>query len=299
MTQPDLLLRFIFEKAPIRGEYVQLTESFKTIMSQHDYPPPIRRLMGEALCVAALLCASIKYKGRLTVQFRGKGKLKFLLAQCDYHFHIRGLAKWEGDLSYDDLMEAFHDGVLMIMLDSGSAKNRYQGIVAWRGNSLIESVEGYFRDSEQLTTKILLAVSETAAVGYLLQVLPAPENFAETLEKEIVNPHWGRIAGMTSNMASTDLLALNYESLLMKTYPGEEIRVFSPESIMFHCNCSRKKGEDAIYVLGEKEAEEELKGKNSIEVTCDFCNKRYVFDRIDVAKIFADRNLPPSETHLH
>src|SRR5690349_15331905 len=103
MKQPDLLQRFIFEKAPIRGEYIQLTESFKTIMAQHDYPQPIRRLLGEALCVAGLLCASIKYNGRLTVQFRGKGKLKFLLAQCNSHFHIRGLAKWEGDLSYEDL----------------------------------------------------------------------------------------------------------------------------------------------------------------------------------------------------
>lgn len=299
MTQPDLLQRFLFEKAPIRGEYIHLTESFQTIMAQHDYPPPIRRLLGEALCVAGLLCASIKYKGRLTVQFRGKGKLKFLLAQCDYHFHIRGLAKWEGDLSYDDLMEAFHEGVLMIRLDSGSAKNSYQGIVAWRGDSLIESVEGYFRESEQLTTKIWLAVNETKAVGYLLQVLPGPENLTSTLEKEIVNPHWGRIVAMTASMQTEDLLTLGYESLLMKLYPGEEIRVFSPESVMFHCNCSRKRGEDAIYVLGEEEAEDELKGRNSIVVTCDFCNKKYVFDRIDVAKLFVDRKRPPSDTHLH
>jgi molecular chaperone Hsp33 len=298
MMQNDLLHRFIFEKAPIRGEHIQLNESFKTILEQHDYPPAIRRLLGEALCVAGLLCASIKYKGRLTVQFRGKGKLKFLLAQCNNHFQIRGLAKWEGDLSYEDLMNSFHEGVLMIMLDSGAKQTRYQGIVAWRGNSLIESVEGYFRESEQLATKIWLAVNDTTAVGYLLQVLPAPENVDQTIEKEIVNPHWGRIIALSTSVENKDLLQLDYEALLTKLYPDEEIRVFSPAPVVFHCNCSRKRGEDAIYILGQEEAEDELKGKNSIVVTCDFCNKEYVFDRIDVAKIFADRQ-PPSDTHLH
>src|SRR5277367_4669041 len=99
MTQQDLLQRFIFDKAPVRGEYIHLEDSFKEILQQHDYPPAIRRLLGEALCVAGLLTATIKFEGRLTVQFRGKGKLKFLLAQCDNHFHVRGLVKWDGDVT--------------------------------------------------------------------------------------------------------------------------------------------------------------------------------------------------------
>jgi len=299
MKQQDLLQRFIFDKAPIRGEYVQLTESYETILGQHDYPEALRRLLGEALAVAALLCATIKYDGRLTVQFRGKGKLKFLLAQCDNQFHIRGLAKWDGDLSYEELMAAFHDGVLMIMLDSGPQKKRYQGIVAWRGDSLIESIEGYFKDSEQLATKIWLAVNEKKAVGYLLQVLPAPENVAETLEQEIINPHWGRIISLSSKLTAENLLHQDIEALLINAYSEEEIRIFEPVPVKFQCNCTRKRGEDAIYILGQEEAEDELKDKNAIVVTCDFCNKEFVSDRVEVAKLFADRKQPPSDTHLH
>src|SRR3990167_6218006 len=143
----DLLQRFIFENEPVRGEYVKLEESLQTILNQHNYPAAVRKLLGEALCAAALLSAIIKFTGRLTVQFRGKGKLKLLLAQCNDRYHLRGLAKYEGDLSYEELMSAFHDGVLVIMLDSGAKGQRYQGVVKWQGDSLAASIEHYFRDS--------------------------------------------------------------------------------------------------------------------------------------------------------
>lgn len=296
-SKNDLLQRFIFEKVPVRGEFIHLQQSFQTISKQHAYPPPIRQLLGEALCVAALLSAIIKFTGRLTVQFRGKGKLKLLLAQCDNHFDLRGLAKWEGELTYADLMDSFNQGVLMIMLDSGPNK-RYQGIVSWRGNSLVESIEGYFKDSEQLDTKIWLSVNEVSAVGFLLQVIPSKER-VKGIEDEIIFPHWEYITKLTANLNATDMIKLDYQTLLSKLYPNEEIRVFPAVPVSFNCTCSRKRGEDAIFILGREEAEAELKDKHSIVVTCDFCNKEYIFDRVDVAKIFEDRDKPPSQTTLH
>src|SRR5580692_166063 len=135
----DIIQRFIFDKQPVRGEVIHLQHSFQTIVKQHAYPPAVCKLLGEALCIAALLSSTLKFEGRLMVQFRGEGKLKLLLAQCDHQFHIRGLAKWEGDASYDDLMRSFTEGILVIMLDTGIHKSRYQGIVNWQGYSLAES----------------------------------------------------------------------------------------------------------------------------------------------------------------
>lgn len=294
----DTLQRFIFDKAPVRGEYIRLEESFQDIMKQHPYPEPIRKLLGEALCVAGLLSATIKFKGRLTVQFRGKGNLKLLLAQCDDHFHVRGLAKWEGEMSYTDLMESFNQGVLAIMLDSGPS-NRYQGIVSWRGNSLAESIEGYFQESEQLATKIWLAVNDEVAAGYLLQIIPVADKNAKGIEDEIILPHWDRITALTNRLDENTLLELNYQDLLNYCYPEEEIRIFPSVEVEFKCTCSRKRGEDAILILGREEAEAELKNKQTIVVTCDFCNHEYVFDRIDVIKIFETNDKPPSQTQLH
>ena len=299
MSDKDLLQRFIFDKVPIRGEFIHLQKSFQTIINQHTYPEPLRKLLGEALCVAGLLSAIIKFNGRLTVQFRGKGKLKLLLAQCDNQFHMRGLAKWEGALSYQDLMDAFCQGVLVIMLDSSTQKNRYQGIVAWRGNSLAESIEGYFKESEQLATKIWLAVDDHRAAGFLLQIMPASDKKMTTIEQEIINPQWENLTKRTAQLSGKTLLNEDYQAILQKLYPEEEIRIFPDVPIAFHCSCSRKRGEDAILLLGREEAEAELKNNHSIVVTCDFCNKEYIFDSIDVAKIFESKDKPPSNIHLH
>ncbi|RDI46035.1 Hsp33 family molecular chaperone HslO [Aquicella lusitana] len=299
MSTKDLLHRFIFDKAPVRGEFICLEESFRTIIHQHAYPQPIRHLLGEALCVAGLLSAIIKFNGRLTVQFRGKGKLKLLLAQCDNQFRMRALAKWDGDLSYEDLMEAFNEGVLVIMLDSGLNKNRYQGIVAWRGNSLAESIEGYFRESEQLATKIWLAVDERRATGFLLQVVPAADKDATSIEKAVISPNWDRITKQAAQLDSSTLLYNDYPLLLQNLFPEEEIRIFPSIPASFHCSCSRKRGEDAILLLGREEAEAELQNNRTIVVTCDFCNQEYVFDAVDVARIFENKDRPPSDIQLH
>ncbi|SRR5579883_608851 len=296
MKTNDSLQRFIFDTIPIRGEFIQLENTFQTIVDQHPYPAPLRQLLGEALCVAGLLSAIIKFEGRLTVQFRGKGKLKLLLAQCNNQFQMRGLIKWEGDLSYEDLMEAFNEGVLVIMLDPGLNKNRYQGIVAWR-NSLIESIEGYFRESEQLATRLWLGVDKNRAAGYLLQVIPGVKS--DSIEADMLEHQWQQITQITSLLNADTLLETELEPLLQQLYPGETIRIFPEVSISFHCSCSRKRCEDAILLLGREEAEDELKNKQIIVVTCDFCNKEYSFDRVDVAKIFEDHDKPPTPTQLH
>lgn len=295
----DLLQRFIFENEPIRGEYIKLEDSLQTILAQHAYPPAIQRLLGEGLCAAALLSATIKFKGRLTVQFRGKGKLQLLLAQCDDKYQLRGLAKYDGDVTYEELMDSFQNGVLMIMLDSGVAGQRYQGVVEWQGNSLAESIQGYFRDSEQLATKIWLNADDQRAVGYLLQIIPVADENARAMESEIVNPSWHRIISQTEASNLQALLDSSYPELLTQIYPDETIRVFDASPVTFHCGCTRKRGEDAISLLGRDEAEEELREKQSIVVTCDFCNKEYVFDRVDVEAIFKKYGESPPDTHLH
>lgn len=299
MAHKDLLQRFIFDKAPIRGEFIRLQETYQTIIHQHVYPAPIRQLLGEALCAAGLLSAIIKFNGRLTVQFRGKGALRLLLAQCDNQFHMRGLVKWEGDISYEHLMDSFKEGVLAILLDAGTSRGRYQGIVSWRGNSLAESLEGYFKDSEQLATKIWLAVNDKQAAGFLLQVVPAVNREAIGIEKEVIHPNWERAVKQAAGLKGEDLLGLDYEALLRKYYPEEEIRLFPSMEASFQCSCSQKRSEDAILTLGREEAEAELKDKQTIVVTCDFCNKEYVFDPVDIARIFESQHKPPTDIHLH
>jgi len=293
MNEKDNLQRFLFEKAPVRGEIVRLHDSYQQILEQHAYPPLIRQLLGEALAVVTLLSALIKGNGRLTLQFRGTGKLKLLLAQCDHLFHIRGIVQHEGELSSSELLEAQQQGVLAIMVDSETPNaSKYQGIVAWQGETLTQAIEGYFMQSEQLPTRLWLAVNETHAAGLLLQVLPQEK-------PELFSQQWEHLTLLTDTLKPNELLQVDNPTLLHRLYSEEDVRLFEGAAVTFRCTCSIKRCENAILILGHVEAEQELENKQVITVTCEFCNKEYPFDRVDVAAIFKNNGHPPTSTKLH
>jgi molecular chaperone Hsp33 len=295
MKNQDKLQRFLFENVFVRGEIAHLNTSYDTILEQHDYPPLIRRLVGEALVLVSLLTGMIKFNGRLSLQFQGQSGLKLLLAQSNQKLQLRALAQWEGELDEAQLLEDLKKGVLAIIMDPDNTTQRYQGMVSFRGNSLAESMEGYFNDSEQLPTRIWLAVDKHKAAGLLLQTLPHPE---KELPEEI-KAAWEHLTILTDTVKPEELLNLETETLLHRLYVEEDIRMFEPTDITFKCTCSLERGQNAILLLGRTEAEEELNEKQVIVVKCDFCNKEYIFDRVDVENIFRQGGLPPSSTQIH
>lgn len=297
MNNKDILERFIFANTAVRGEIVHLDQSFQTIMNQHKYPPVIRKLLGEALAATCLLFATIKFDGRLSVQFQGKGKLKLLLAQCDQDFHLRGLARFDNDLSEADLESAIGDGILTITMEPSSGGQRYQGIVAWQGGSLAHAIEGYFRDSEQLPTRIWFAVNETGVAGLLLQALP--EAGLDKSSKVTGDLDWENLVHLTSTITNDELLNLPTPTLLHRLYFEEDIQLFPSVPVTFRCRCSVERSENAIRILGREEVEEELREKQKIVVTCEFCNREYEFDRVDIEKIFKKGDNPPTSTQIH
>lgn len=301
MKNKDILQRFLFEDAAIRGEFVHLDKTYQTIIHQHDYSPLIQRLMGEALVLIALLSATIKFQGRLSMQFQGKGKLKLLLVQSNQDAHLRGLIQSGDDWADEaELLRELKQGVLVITVDPDDSTQRYQGIVSWQGNSLAESVEGYFRDSEQLLTRIWIAVDETSASGMLLQAMPGEESKMHQAKPMMVNdPYWEHIVTLTDTIKAEELLTLENKVILHRLYVQEDVRLFEAQPVIFRCTCSRKRGENAILMLGRTEADEELHNKQQIVVTCEFCNTEFIFDRVDVEKIFRRGDTPPSSTQLH
>ena len=280
MNENDILQRFLFENASIRGELVRLEESYQEIMRRHAYPPLIRQLLGEALVAVTLLTSIIKFKGRVTVQFRGNGKLKLLFAQCNQSFHLRGLAQWTGEFEESDISTASQQGTLAIMMDPDiMGGKRYQGIVAWQGQSLAQSIESYFKDSEQLPTRLWIAVNETHAAGLLLQVLPKER-------PELYKNEWETVIHLTDTLKQKELLAWNNQTLLHRLYSEEDVRLFHPVPVKFQCTCSKERSENALLLLGKDEVQQELNDKQQIVVTCEFCNREFNFDRVDVANLF-------------
>ena len=296
----DSLQRFLFDDMPIRGEIVHLNRSYKEIMQMHAYSLAAQQLLGEALALVTLLTAIIKFDGRLTIQFQGTGRLKLLLVQCNHHFQMRGLIQADNDMSTDELLDELRQGVLVIMMDPENSGKRYQGVVAWKGETLAESIEGYFTDSEQLLTRIWIAVNENQVAGLLLQKMPAETSQTDdaTADEDALR-QWEHLTILTDTIKPEELCDLETEVLLKRLYSEENVRLFTANPIEFRCTCSVIKGENAILMLGQEEAEAELRDSGLLIVTCEFCNKQFQFDRVDVAKIFHQGGTPPSSQQIH
>jgi molecular chaperone Hsp33 len=298
----DILERFTFENKPLRGEHVYLANSIQTILKQHSYTNALKQLLAESLAIVSLLSAMIKLEGRITLQFHGKNELKLLLAQCTHRHEIRGLIKPENSpkvntLSYAKLMEQMKEGILVVMLEFDARPDTpYQAIVPWTGNTMMDAIEAYFENSEQLLTKIWLhydILHETIA-GCMLQALPSQEG-ADTLNLEFFNiAQQMQIAWKQPNDHIADA-----KTFLTTACSHDDIRLFSPVSIAFRCRCERTHFEQAIKVLGIAEAEDEIAKNGELVVTCEFCTRTYHFDKIDIAAIFKDSLNDSSSDAIH
>jgi molecular chaperone Hsp33 len=277
-SRPDLLHRFLFENAPIRGELVHLEASWHTVLEKHAYPAVLRDIMGELIAAAVLLAATLKLQGSLILQIQGKGPVKLLVVECTDEMQLRATAKWEGDL-HGGLAEMVGDGRFVITLDPREGQKAYQGIVALEGDSVAEILQNYMWRSEQLETRLWLAADDKRASGMLLQKLPE--------QKEPDADAWQRATQLAGTLKREELLALPAQALIRRLYHEEDIRLFEAQPVSFNCSCSREKVANMLKMLGQEEIDSILAERDNIEIHCEFCNHRYEFDKVDAMQLFS------------
>lgn len=279
MSEPDTLQRFMFEHASIRGEIVHIEKTFQTIMNQRDYPPMVKNLLGEAIVSCLLLASSIKFEGSLNLQFQGDSRLPLLLVQCDHLLNIRAFAKFTKDLEIIDYATAFLQGQMVLTINQYNQTQVYQSMVPIQATSMSENLMTYFAQSEQVATRVWLAVNDEMAAGMLLQLMPGQD----TLQRE---QFWEYAVQLGQTVSETELLTLDNQTLLYRLYNETDIRLFESRSTRFQCRCNQEKMKQVIKTLGEDDANELLKEQGIIEISCDFCNQKYTFDPIDITMIF-------------
>lgn len=277
MRQYDILQKFIFESADIRGEFVHLHHCIKALVERHPYPQPVLNLLSQALSAVALLSGTIKFEGALILQTETNGAINVLVAQSNEKQHIRGLAKWdEARLEEGCLLG---EGRLAITIIPDNAKDkRYQGIVEISDDNFTLAFETYFMQSEQLATKLWLASDGHRAAGLLLQKMPSDNSDWA---------YWEHVSTLAATISDQELLNLDNTEILHRLFHEEDIRLFDESPAVFKCRCTKEKMEKAILTCGEAEIETLLIINPVIDVTCEFCNQQYSFDKVDVARIFA------------
>ena len=272
----DQLLRFLFDEHGVRGEIISLDSSWLKAQANHEYPERVAEQLGQALATSLLLSATVKFSGTLTLQVQGDGLINMLVAQASNKQAVRGLAQWQEDTNEAKNGSLFGNGrlVLTIKPDQGEA---YQGIVSLEGDSISEAVQTYFKQSEQLKTRLWFAVDGERAVGLLLQELPAHQD--ET-------GGWQHLEVLANTVTNTELLELPPQQILHRLFHEETIRLFDPQTVKFQCDCSKEKVEASLINLGHAEVLSIVEEKGSVDVDCGYCNKHYSFDSIDVEQLF-------------
>ncbi|WP_038909196.1 Hsp33 family molecular chaperone HslO [Dickeya oryzae] len=280
MANHDQLHRYLFENHAVRGELVTVSDTFQHMLANHDYPVPVKNLLGEMLVATSLLTATLKFSGDITVQLQGDGPLKLAVINGNHQQQMRGVARLQGDIAADSsLRDMVGNGYLVITITPTEGE-RYQGVVGLDGDDVAACLENYFQQSEQLPTRLFIRTGEhdgrQCAAGMLLQVLPAQHGNREDFD---------HLTQLTATVKAEELFGLPANDVLYRLYHQENVTLYEPQPVVFKCHCSRERCADALMTLPADEVSDILTQDGKIDMHCDYCGNHYLFNAQDIDNI--------------
>jgi len=288
MMESDVIQQVGFDETNARGALVRLSASYKAVLERHDYPLPIKILLGEALAAAALLTSTIKFEGSLILQLQNAGPISLLVVQCDQDFHVRAIARHDEEdlMALQHIEDEWHQGVLSITIETNQNNMRYQGIVPLSHGGLAHCIEQYFAQSEQISTKVWLTANGYVAAGFLLQAMP-------TNTSDVISMEWEHLVHLGATITPHELQALSFRDILHRLYHSELVILYEAVPVSFRCTCSRERVTETLHTLGKDEAVDIIKEQKQVSITCQFCYQEYHFDAVDIEQIFNEQFIHP------
>jgi molecular chaperone Hsp33 len=294
----DLLRPFQLERSHIRGRFVRLAGTIDRALEAHDYPAPVSRLLGELMVLAGGLAGGLKFDGQFSLQIRGEGPIRLMVADCTNDGRMRGYASFDREqveeADAEDSGALLGSGLLALTVDqTASGGDTYQGIVELEGKSLADSMLTYFRRSEQVQTGIRVALGRDPQTGnwcggaIILQALPpsTPE------ERRARQDDWLEAMLLLQTASDGELTdpALEPDVLLFRLFHETGVRVFEPMRLAHACSCDEDRVERMLLSFPEDDIEEMRLEDGSIDVTCQFCGRRYHFGIERLAELLRGR----------
>lgn len=282
--------RFLFEHLDIRGAFVSLDGAWQAMQAGRNYAEPVAELLGEMAAVTTLIAGQLKQPGRLTFQMRGKGPVKMMIVDCTEQLNMRGMAR--ADEKVAPAPAAALLGVnpdkpeegpqLALLLELPLAKEPYQSLVPVMGDSVASIFEHYLEQSEQLDSKLFLAVNGQRAACLFLQKMPG----ADLRDAD----GWPRLLQLAKTVSKDELLQLDVETLLRRLFAEEVdkegLRLYPPRQIAYHCPMDWDKVRNLLVTIGQDEVFAILKEHGEVVLKDDICNHSYRFSAADVAALF-------------
>jgi molecular chaperone Hsp33 len=277
-TQANRVRSFLFEQLDIRGAWVQLGPAWRDMIAGRDYPDPALELLGQLAVVTTLIGANLKQAGRLTFQLRGEGEVSLLVMDCDEQLRLRGMARTAPELLAGSLPALLGEGALTLTLDTAGMRQPYQSHVPLQGETLAAVFEHYLEQSEQTPTRLWLVANRETAAGLFLQALPG----AALRDAD----GWNRVQALADTVRTEELLELGAIKLIGRLFQEEDVRVYDPRPVTYHCPYDPAKIYSMLRSVGQAECESIIAEQGEIRVHDDICNHEYVLGAADVAALF-------------
>jgi molecular chaperone Hsp33 len=317
-SEDDTILPFSVEALEVRGRVVRSGPAIDSILSRDRYPAPVAKLLGEAIVLTVLLGSTLKFEGRFILQTQSDGPVRMLVIDYTTPGKVRGCARFDANRLDAALAAGNADagallgkGHLAMTIDQGPDTARYQGIVALEGKDLEHAAHEYFLRSEQIPTRVRLAVAEEMradiggarhqwrAGGLLLQFLPRSAERARLpdldpgdvppgleLERTSEDDAWVEARSLVATVQDVELLdpAVPTEQLLYRLFHERGVRVFRSRDLRAQCSCSRD-GVEKMLQSFPQEDRDHMVQDGKITVTCEFCGSTYTFDPAQVMPV--------------
>ncbi len=313
LAHADELLRFGLAEGKVRGVAVSVDDSWQTAGAHHNYPPAVAQLLGQCVAAALALVATLKFNGRLIMQFRGDGPVKLLVVHARSDLTFRVTAQWTDALNPTDLnqtlqtlfgLNATSPGHLALTLEPDEG-TRYQSLVPIEGESVASALEGYFQQSEQLPTRMVLAADGVRAVGILIQQVPGEGGtpMVRAANAEAVFDHLSIMMDtLLTPKGFVEVQATPVPTLLHRLFHQDALVLTQINSVGFFCGCSRDGVGVMLKSLGRDELGAALRDSEVpgyVSVRCEFCGAQYNYDAVDVEHLLQTHSFAPSDEIRH
>lgn len=314
MDLDDAVLPFQVDALDIRGRVVRLGTVLDGVLAHHDYPAAVKRVLGEAVALTVLLGTALKFDGRFILQTRSDGVVDMVVVDFVAPDKVRAYARFDAAALAEaerhnaaDPASLLGRGHLAMTVDQGLSANRYQGVVALEGAGLEAAAHQYFQQSEQIPTRVRLAVGEEVrpggapsswrAGGFLAQFLPAQAGRAQLADLPpgdappgFTSPDpgqddaWVEAQSLVATLEDVELVDRDLPSsrLLYRLFHERGVRVFDPVPLQAHCSCSRARVAGVLASFSQEERRDMIQDDGSVGVTCEFCGRAYRFSAEEV-----------------
>lgn len=272
----------------------------------HRTTPLASAGLGRVLTAAGLMGIMMKDPGdKVTLYFKGDGPARQILATAYGTGNVKGyIVNPDVDLPLTDKGKldvggSLGVGELTVIRDLG-LKEPYVGTIALVSGEIADDLTAYFFISEQQNTSVALgvkverALSIGAAGGMIIQMLPDAEDGAvDALENMIagMDPMTTVISRVRENsggMTESGIVTAVLQDIFADMPEEYGIQVLEERDINWVCDCSRERLGQVLMTVGRSDLEDIIETDGKAELQCQFCLKKYNFDKEELLDILND-----------